>query len=735
MTELVGVPGALPPGAFRRVPDRGVAVGTGGFASTWHADGVLRYGEPARRPEKSLPTGNGDLGVAVWAPRGLALQLNKSDTWDGDGNLVGLCRVRLELAGEPFATPAVRHELDTVRSCVRVAAADGLVSASVWAPPDRQAVIVDVEDGRAAPGELTVELAGWRPAGRPDRVGPDSVLFEGVTASSWRDVAAAGEMAAWTESHADPLLGRCWMVRARVDGATPTYPGYWHVPGARRHRLVLVACTDDSTTGSAALGKFPPGWHRLRATTQAALDAVLAAGPEQLWRQHCAWWAAFWARARFAPDLTDSRAAGLHAAWHLNRYYAACAGRAAFPIKWNGGPFLFHGDRRFWGGAYWWQNTRLVYWPLLKSGDWDLCDPLFDTYAAALPYHVERTRRVYAHGGAVFPETMHFWGGLRHEDVSPPWSGRAGGINPSIRHHWSGSLELLAMLLDRQAAYPDGSLGGAGRAFADDRVLPIAEAVMAFFDEHFPRDAAGRLRLYPAQALETYRDLRDPADQVAGLRSVLPRLIRLGERLDWPAQTIARWRRLAHEVPPLPRGRLSLADGQVRLEAEDGLLAPAAAFDNPRKENREDPELYAVWPFRLYGVGMEDLELARRTFARRLHPAPDNGWSQTAIWAACLGLPDDAAALAAAHRQSALGFPSGLRRRPQLPDAPYFDAPGAVATAIQEMLLQENGAGLHVLPAWPRDLAVRFRLHSVRRGWLDVDYRPGAPPRIEAERG
>jgi hypothetical protein len=34
---------------------------------------------------------------------------------------------------------------------------------------------------------------------------------------------------------------------------------------------------------------------------------------------------------------------------------------------------------------YWLQNTRLVYWGMLASGDWDMMGPLFRMYRDALP--------------------------------------------------------------------------------------------------------------------------------------------------------------------------------------------------------------------------------------------------------------------------------------------------------------------------------------------------------------
>ena len=38
-----------------------------------------------------------------------------------------------------------------------------------------------------------------------------------------------------------------------------------------------------------------------------------------------------------------------------------------------------------WGGQYWFQNTRAMYWPRLMAGDFDMMQPLFRMYADILP--------------------------------------------------------------------------------------------------------------------------------------------------------------------------------------------------------------------------------------------------------------------------------------------------------------------------------------------------------------
>ena len=68
---------------------------------------------------------------------------------------------------------------------------------------------------------------------------------------------------------------------------------------------------------------------------------------------------------------------------------------------------------------------------------------------------------------------------------------------------------------------------------------------------------------------------------------------------------------------------------------QEGLGAgPTPAAQRSKCEN---PELYAVFPFRIYGVGKPDLQLALDTFNTRL-VASSVGWHQDDTQAAMLGL-------------------------------------------------------------------------------------------------
>lgn len=399
----------------------------------------------------------------------------------------------------------------------------------------------------------------------------------------------------------------------------------------------------------------------------------------------------------------------------LQRFINACGGRGAYPIKFNGSIFTVDTDKRFdpdyraWGGMYWFQNTRLPYWSMPAAGDYDLMQPLFRMYRDALDLATYRTAKYFRHGGAYFPETMYFWGAYHNGGMGYGWNREGKGLFPGdneyIRYYWTGGLELVTLMLDAYAHTGDARL-------LRETLLPIADAVVAFYDQHYGRDEKGKLHMEPAQALETWWDCVNPAPDIAGLRYVLDRLLQLPADVAGPSRREA-WARLMRELPELPKRTVN---GRT-------ILAPAEKTG--RKSNMENPELYAVFPFRLFGMGKPDLELARATFRARLHPG-HRGWQQDDIQAALLGLTEDARRAVSerfATKHEGSRFPAFWG--PNFDWVPDQDHGANGMMGLQHMLMQCDGRRILLFPAWPRDWDVDFRLHAPLRTVVEGTYRAG----------
>ncbi|MBE7559121.1 LamG domain-containing protein [bacterium] len=404
------------------------------------------------------------------------------------------------------------------------------------------------------------------------------------------------------------------------------------------------------------------------------------------------------------------------------RFVYAAAGRGAYPLKFNGSIFTVAGggyddDYRAWGGGYWFQNTRLPYWPMLVSGDFDLMQPFFKLYMDILPLSKERCRRYFNHDGALIPEMIWFWGtypnrvyGWNREGRSVDWveAGR-------IIHHYNNMLELLAIMLDYHAFTKD-------ETFLKEKLVPMARELLTFFDEHYPRDPDGKFVIPRGMALESWDDVRNPAQDIAGLHWVLEGLLRLPESA-YSSELRARWKNLREALPPLattttPEGKKKLAVGDVN--------------PGPRR-NVEVPELYSVFPFRIYGVGKPDLELARTTWRER-DLRYYWGWHQDDIWAAMLGMTEEARSylvqrmlpsnntIRQGRSDSGQRFP--VFWGPGHDWTPDGDHQGVAITTLQAMLLQYNG-DIKLFPAWPRDWDVDFKLRAPDRTAVEGTYRAG----------
>jgi hypothetical protein len=299
---------------------------------------------------------------------------------------------------------------------------------------------------------------------------------------------------------------------------------------------------------------------------------------------------------------------------------------------------------------------------------------------------------------------MNFWG--------VPRLGDFGMNNPSneIQSHWQkyhiqGSLEVIAQMLDVNDYQPDDN-------FVRTSLVPFADAIVAFYDQHWSRDAAGKIHMAPMQSLETYQLIAvNPTPDIAGLMAVIPRLLALPTNLTTDKQRSA-WAKTFKDLPPIPLGKT--AHGKVPPLGVGDIngrptILPAESYG--KTGNGENPELYVAFPYRLYGVGKPDLKLAQDTFAARRSPQ-NTCWGQDGTQAAVLGLTEAAqkAAIAEFTNYGEQRFPWFWKSAHDwIPD---LDNGGDGMITLQLMLMQCDGRRIQLLPAWPKDWTADFKLHA-----------------------
>ncbi len=709
---------------------------------------------PSENSAGSMPLGNGDIGLNAWVEKNgdLVFYISKTDAWDENARLCKIGRVRVKFDPALDAGAGFKQQLLLQDGILQIDAKiqDKPAKIQVWVDANQPMVRVDADTEAEVSCRAEVEI--WRQKERPFNtddshsgnginqmpskpvVLPDVVVesnkIPGVvwyhrnTRSIYPESLDQQNLAELKGKFTDPLLNRTF--GASLRGSYMVQDGPKAIKSAKpgkRHQLAACVLTAHTDTADAWVAK---------------LDALDRAGWKTSFetsrKQTTAWWGKFWNQSWvFVEEADGSPAPELSPVtrgYLLQRFISACAGRGGMPIKFNGTIFNVEAvpnanpetndgdpDWRRWGGNYWFQNTRLVYWPMLASGNFDMMLPMFRMYQAAIPLSMARAKAYFKlDNAAVFPETMFFWGMPNFGD----WGlGNKGPDMSSsyIRRHFNNGIELTAIMLEYYNHTGDD-------AFVRKTLVPVADPLISFFELYWPkRDADGKIIFQPSQALETYQDVTNPLPDIAGLHYVLPRLLALPGKTTTKEQR-ARWERILKILPPIP---MADADGKK-------VLRPAMVHGGGA--NFENPELYALFPFKLYGVDSPDLEIGRASFARRTHKQ-NRGWCKDSMQAATIGLGDEAGTMLASRaRQINQGSRFPAFWGPNFDWIPDQDHGSNLLSTLQLMLLQyetatppkqgdTKGGKIYLLPAWPKGWNASFKLHAPRNTTVEGEVRDG----------
>ncbi|MGE5295520.1 MAG: hypothetical protein ACM3VT_11885, partial [Solirubrobacterales bacterium] len=218
--------------------------------------------------------------------------------------------------------------------------------------------------------------------------------------------------------------------------------------------------------------------------------------------------------------------------------------------------------------------------------------------------------------------------------------------------------------------------------------------------------------MHPSQALETWWECTNPMPELAGCTAVTERLLSLSADAA-PSGERELWQRLHGKLPSLPL-----------RDVEGGkALAPAEKFD--RKQNIENPELYAVFPFRLIALNRPNSDWGIQALKHRWD-AGHSGWRQDDIFMAYLGLTEDACqglVEHATHHDPGERFPAFWG--PNYDWTPDQCHGGVLMKTFQAMLMQTDGRKILLMPAWPRNWDVSFKLHAPLQTVIEGEYRDG----------
>ncbi len=704
---------------------------------------------PSKSSAGSMPIGNGEVGLNLWVEEGgdLLFYVSRTDSFSEACRLLKLGRVRVRLNPNPFRKGLpFRQELKLRQGRIEIEAS----GVRLWVAVHPKIPVIYVSCTSANPIEVLVSGESWRSERRrlqgeelksswTMQIAPMEVWESGdrfrsdERAVAWfhRNESSVvpltlkhqgiAELASLAE---DPLRDRTFGIRMQAQGLARVGEAELASKGRiRRFEVRAAAFCSQPDSEEAWLGQ-------VRAILDRAPSAAIAK------RDLEKWWGAFWDRSWIFVD-GDGDARRVTEAYVLQRWVTACGARGEYPIKFNGSIFTVEpahtggpahdADWRRWGDCYWWQNTRLPVAPMPACGDYEMMDSLFRLYERNLALCKARAKLYYAAGGVYFPETMTIFGTYANQDYGWDRTGRSPSevLCPWWQWTWQQGLELLSLMLDRYDHTED-------RRFLSERLLPMATEVLLYYDTRFARDSNGKLRITPTQAAETYWfEVVNDAPSIAGLTSVTQRMLAIPS-LPEAARKLSL--KIQAATPRIPIRR---------LPGGGAVVAPAEAYKDQRN-NVENPELYALWPFRVFGVGGPNLRLAQNTFLNRIERA-NTGWQYDGQCAAIAGLAQEAkASLVAkvrnsnpAHRFPAMWGPN----YDWLPDQCHG---GNIMLTLQYMVLQSapDSAGLgnsgirsgrhklYVLPAWPKEWNVRFRLRGPGRSVVEGEFRDGSTVRL-----
>ena len=746
-------------------------------SALWSQHANVIWNTPSRNSSESMPCGGGDIGMNIWVEEGdILFYLSRSGTFDENNCQLKQGRFRIRLFPSPFKDAKdFRQELKLKDGYVEVSA--GGTQIQLWA--DVYHPVVHVEITNAQPLRTEVSYENWRYKERMIRKGEGQQCSykwappKGtVTNADFVSLSSKKELPGMTEErnlllfyHRNPeqtvfdiAVAQQGMENVESQMMNPlkdlTFGGYlfgnnleftdttdsiyagtdyraWNFhssKASRKEQFCIVLHTDQTET----VDQWEQG---LKTTLQriAPQGKISSKIVSQDKKQTRAWWNSFWQRSFIeaigeAENKDGNDVEEITRNYTLFRYMLGCNAYGSVPTKFNGGLFTFdpcHIDdkqaftpdyRKWGGGTMTAQNQRLVYWPMLKSGDFDMMSSQFDFYNRMLKNAELRTQVYWQHNGACFCEQIENYGLPNPAEYGfkrPEWFDKGVEYNAWLEYEWDTILEFCQMILETKN-YANADI---------TPYLPLIESSLTFFDEHYRQlasrrgrkalDGNGQLVLFPGSACETYKMTNNASSTIAALRTVLENYGKKDEMLK--------------TIPPIPLRYIEIKDSLNPTASPElkQTISPAVSWE--RINNVETPQLYPVFPWRIYGVGKENLELARNTYfydPEAIKFRSHVGWKQDNIWAACLGLTEEAKRLTLAK------LSNGPHRFPAFWGPGYDWTPdhnwgGSGMIGLQEMLLQTNGEQILLFPAWSKEWDIHFKLHAPGETTVEATLKDG----------
>ena len=704
----------------------------------------------SQNSSESMPCGGGDIGLNVWVEKGeILFYLSRSGAFDENNVFPKLGRVRLKLTPNPFEGGEFRQELRLKEGNIEIKGKNGGNNATIkfWVDIFRPVVHVETMSSQPVVVEATYEnwrihdlewtdqrrtnaSLAFRDAPMNAIVRKDSIGYEGNSVLFYhrnRDESLFDITV--KQQGLDPVKEQLWNPLKNL-----TFGGRLIGENMRPAGKTSGRYTDTGFEGWRLQSIKPLKKQEIKIylhieNTPDLLgwkDGLAIVEKEEVTARKTAyaktiqWWGDFWKRSYISinPDKSDPKSPEWQVGrnYQLFRYQLGCNAYGKYPTKFNGGLFTydpvyvdknlpFTPDHRNWGGGtFTAQNQRLVYYPMFKGGDFDLLPSQLNFYLQALKNAEIRTQFYWNHKGASFTEQLEQFG----LPLATSWNWKrpanfAKGVeyNYWLEYLWDTELEFCLMMLDLERFNNEDIT----------KYVPFIESCLTFFDEHYQSegllrshqalDGDGHLILYPGSAAESYKLAYNSSSTIAGLKTVLTRLLELPDKY-LPVNSRKHWEEVLKRIPP------------IAFREMNGHKTISPAWTWSRINNQEIPQLYPVFPYSIYGIGKPDLEVAIDTWKYGTDQTAQKNyvsWHQDAIFCARLGLTDEAAAITIKKLQdSERRYPTFWG--PGHDWVPDHNWGGSGMIGLQEMVMQTDGKKIFLFPAWPKSWDVNFKLHA-----------------------
>lgn len=739
----------------------------------------VAYHVPGESDRSAMPVGNGELCASVWMDRTgkISFYMARSDALTELDRTVKLGMAEVEFSPNPFTEKLFCQTLDLSDGCIIFSGEGALVR--LWIDTDCDQVVIKGEFDEKV--TVTAGYRTWR---------DKAASYKGESAyktciQETADVVTTdGEGILFYHKNGENIIEETAKIE-EVEEAIDLLPdflthrifgGYLFLENGevcegkavkRETESFILRILTESMQGSTK--EFT---HALRDMKRKSS----ASGVEKRCRRY---WNDYWKssyifvsndlpaavpaeenmqrEASEPAEYTQTAESPVTSAYILTRFMMKCCQHGAFPILYNGMLFNLcpgkgkhfsyrtfgevytskpeqitgeiNPDERSWCVEHLWQNVRHPYHTFLPQGEHEALKPLFRYYRNFWDINRFRAAKYYKAEGQHNTEmTLSF--GL--QSVGIYGADRTGKTAGYAENRYGGAvdispgLELLALMLDYYDYTGDSE-------FFRSEVLVYAKDLYHYIETRFPERKNGKMVIGPLNSIETYWDTVNPLPVIAGLHSTCVRLL---QSVDIGEEDRRYFRQYQMQIPPLC----------IREEEGMEYLQPAEVYEAER-HNIEIPELYACFPFELYHQKNDPEDLMKNTFLKRLEQfdgnqcykigyAPDypsySGWQYFGIAAARLGMTDMARDILVHNVQlknPGTRFPAMWG--PIYDGVPDTDHGANIIHQLQEMVMQVREGKIYLLPAFPDEWDVSFRMHPDKDTIITAEYRQGILRKLE----